>query len=238
MRSPNFSLINTNPTKKSSTVLVSAAFQVLFVAVLLAIPLIFTDALPRTMLSTMLVAPPPPPPPPPPAAAPVRVIQKQVHIDPHMAPVRIPNKVVILKEAPTPPPTMGDSNGVPGGIPGGSVGVLGGVIGGVGNGPIPPPAPHVERIRQGGNVTAAKLTRKVDPVYPPLARQTRITGTVRLHAIIGKNGNIQALEVVSGHPLLIGAAMSAVQQWKYSPTMLNGEAVEVDTTIDVIFNLS
>jgi protein TonB len=128
--------------------------------------------------------------------------------------------------------------GVPGGVAGGSMGgVIGGVIGGMGGAP-PPPKPVQNRIRQGGSVQAALLVNKVQPVYPPLARQTRISGTVRLHAIISKSGSIQSLEVISGHPLLVRAAMDAVQQWRYKPTLLNGEPVEVDTTIDVIFSLN
>jgi protein TonB len=75
-------------------------------------------------------------------------------------------------------------------------------------------------------------------VYPPLARQTRISGTVRLHAIIAKDGTVQQLEVLSGHPLLVQAALDAVRQWRYQPTLLNGEPVEVDTTVDVIFSLN
>ena len=75
-------------------------------------------------------------------------------------------------------------------------------------------------------------------MYPPLARQTRINGTVRLHAIIAKDGSIQQLEVISGHPLLQQSALDAVRQWRYQPTLLNGEPVEVDTTIDVIFTLN
>jgi protein TonB len=71
-----------------------------------------------------------------------------------------------------------------------------------------------------------------------LARQTRISGTVRLHAIISKSGGVQQLEVISGHPLLVQAALDAVKQWRYRPTTLNGEPVEVDTTIDVIFSLN
>ena len=94
------------------------------------------------------------------------------------------------------------------------------------------------RIRQGGNVTAAMLINRVQPVYPPLARQTRISGTVRLHAIIGKDGSVQQLEVLSGHPLLVQSALDAVRQWRYRPTLLNNEPVEVDTTIDVIFSLN
>jgi len=144
---------------------------------------------------------------------------------------------IIKEEAEPDPNTMGMQGGVPGGVAGGSMGgVLGGVIGGAA-GP-PPPRPAQSRIRQGGAVTAASLINKVNPVYPPLARQTRVAGTVRLHAIISKQGTVQQLEVLSGHPLLVQSALDAVRQWRYRPTLLNGEPVEVDTTIDVIFSLA
>lgn len=99
----------------------------------------------------------------------------------------------------------------------------------------PKPGP---RIRIGGNVMTAKILEKVPPAYPPLARQTRIQGTVRLHAIIGKDGLVKQLEVMSGHPLLVQSALDAVRKWHYQPVLLNGEAVEVDTTIDVIYALN
>jgi len=79
---------------------------------------------------------------------------------------------------------------------------------------------------------------RVQPQYPPLARQARVSGTVKLHAIIAKDGTVQELQVISGHPLLIQAALDAVRQWRYRPTLLNTEPVEVDTTIDVIFTLN
>ena len=104
--------------------------------------------------------------------------------------------------------------------------------------PPPPPKAAVTRTRVGGAVQAAKLVNRVQPVYPPLARQTRISGTVKLHAIIGKDGSVQQLQVVSGHPLLVQSALDAVRQWRYQPTLLNGEPVEVDTEIDVIFSLA
>ena len=85
---------------------------------------------------------------------------------------------------------------------------------------------------------AARLVNRVQPMYPPLARQTRISGTVRLHAIIGKNGAVEQLQVVSGHPLLVQSALDAVRQWRYQPTLLNGDPVEVDTEIDVVFSLA
>jgi len=132
----------------------------------------------------------------------------------------------------------GMAGGVPGGVAGGSAGgVLGGVIGGAGGAP-PPPKITPKRVTVGGNVQAARLVNRVQPLYPPLARQTRISGTVKLHAIIGKNGAVEQLQVVSGHPLLVQSALDAVRQWRYQPTLLNGDPVEVDTEIDVIFSLA
>ncbi len=95
-----------------------------------------------------------------------------------------------------------------------------------------------KRIRVGGNVAKARLLRQVRPQYPPLARQARIQGTVKLSAIIAKDGTIQKLEMTNGHPLLVPAALAAVKQWRYKPTLLNSEAVEVLTSIDVHFTLS
>ena len=98
--------------------------------------------------------------------------------------------------------------------------------------------PPGRRLRVGGNLLAAKISNRVQPVYPPLARQTRVQGVVRLHVILQNDGTVQQIEVVSGHPLLVRAAMDAVRQWCYQPTLLNGEPVEVDTIVDVVFALN
>lgn len=103
--------------------------------------------------------------------------------------------------------------------------------------PQPPVAGEVGRVQVDGNVQSARLVNKVQPVYPALARQARVEGVVRLHAIIGKDGSIEQLEVISGLPLLQQAALDAVRQWVYQPTLLEGKPVEVDTTIDVGFQL-
>jgi protein TonB len=241
----------TAKTSKPWTVLLSFLGQVGLIGVLVLIPLIFTDTLPRAQLTSFLVAPPPPPPPPPPPApAPpqvVTVVPRQFDAGRLMAPKTIPPKIADIKEEELPPPTSaGVVGGVPGGIPGGTPGgVIGGIIGSVPTAaPPPPPAKVVEkpvtpqRIRVGGNVIAANLVRKITPVYPQLAKQARIQGVVRFTAIIGKDGTIQNLTLVSGHPLLLEAARQAVSQWQYKPTLLNGEPVEVVTTIDVNFTLS
>ena len=208
------------------------------------IPLIFTEALPKGQLMFLLVAPPPPPPPPPPAAAPVQHRSKQVQTDivngELRTPTKIPKKVKMIKEDEAPPPAMaatGVVGGVPGGVPGGS---MGGVIGSVLSS-TPVAVPKIAtptRVRVSSGVSSGLLIRKVSPTYPPLARQARIQGTVVLQAQISKDGNIQNLQLISGHPMLAPAAIEAVKQWKYKPYLLNGEPVEVETQVQVNFTLA
>ena len=227
---------NKKTTHKVWTVWLSALIQALILGVLILIPLIYTSALPSAMMTTFLVAPPPPPPPPPPA---VKVIVKPqpkfIQQGKLVAPTVIPKKIQMIKEEAQ--PDVGMTGGVPGGVPGGSAGgVLGGIIGGAPGGLPPPPKP-VERLRVGGNVMQANIIHRVDPIYPQIARTAHISGSVILHAIIAKDGTIQELSVVSGPPLLQRAALDAVKQWRYKPTLLNTQPVQVDTTITVIFSL-
>ena len=227
---------NKKTTHKVWTVWLSALIQALILGVLILIPLIYTSALPSAMMTTFLVAPPPPPPPPPPAAV--------VHVKPQpkfiqqgklVAPTVIPKKIQMIKEEAQ--PDVGMTGGVPGGVPGGSAGgVLGGIIGGAPGGLPPPPKP-VEVLRVGGNVMQASLIRQVKPVYPQIAKTAHIQGTVLLHAIIAKDGTVQELQFISGPPLLMRAAMDAVKQWRYKPTLLNGQPVKVDPTISFVFTL-
>jgi len=224
--------------------LISTTLQVIFVGVLILIPLLYTEAIDvQGFSSTWLAAPPPPPPPPPPPAAaqPVRRVRTTSLMDAGKlrAPKEIPREIVILKEEPIPQDT-GVAGGVPGGVPGGQIGgVLGGVIGGVTGGVVPPP-PRAEtpsRIRVSSGVQEAKVLNRVQPSYPPLAKNARIQGTVVLEAIIAKDGSVQNLRVVEGHPMLVQSAVQAVQQWRYQPTILNNEPVEVETVINVVFKL-
>ena len=246
--------VGTGTTKKPWTVVIAFIAQIVFLTVLVIIPMIWFDVLPMASLTSFLVAPPPPPPPPPPpAAAPqvkiVHVIPRQFDAGRLMAPKTIPKEIAIIKEEELPPSTGvgGVVGGVPGGVPGGTMGgVLGGIIGSVPSAaPPPPPPPKIEkkevvpqRIKVGGNVQQAMLIAQPRPIYPPLAKQARIQGVVELNAIIGKDGTVQNLTVAKGHPLLVQAALDAVRQWRYKPTLLNGEPVEVQTTIDVNFTLS
>jgi len=101
----------------------------------------------------------------------------------------------------------------------------------------PPPPSANQNIRVGGNVQEARVLSKVQPAYPPLARQARVSGTVRVEATIGKDGRVKRAVAISGPPLLRQAAAEAVQRWKYSPGTLNGEPQEVTTQVDVAFAL-
>ncbi|HEV2714659.1 MAG TPA: energy transducer TonB [Terriglobales bacterium] len=228
--------------------LLSFTFQCLLIGTLLIVPLMFTEALPKQQLLTFLVAPPPPPPPPPAAEAVVKVV-KQIQSDllssgQLRTPSRIPEKVQMIREeeAPPPLPSMGGVvGGVPGGIPGGQLGgVIGGIISQTSSLTAAPklalPQPRRVRISQG--VTRGLLIQKIEPKYPPLALQARIWGQVVLKAIIGKNGDIKELELVSGHPVLAPAAIEAVKEWHYRPYLLNGEPVEVETIVTVNFQIS
>jgi protein TonB len=125
-----------------------------------------------------------------------------------------------------------------GGFIGGTVGSgpMGGIVGSAPG--LPPPADGTKRITIGGNIQQRKLVSQPKPVYPPLAKQAHIQGVVHLSALIGKEGNVINLTVISGHPLLIPSALDAVQQWVYHTTLLNGEPVEVVTQIDVNYTLS
>jgi periplasmic protein TonB len=227
------------------TTILSFLLQMMLLGVMILIPLIYTDALPRQQLMTFLVAPPPPPPPPPPpaATAPVKIIKVQSDIinGELRTPTKIPQKVAIIKEDEAPPSTnvAGVVGGVPGGVPGGQ---MGGVIGGIiSSTPVAVPkvaTPTPTKIRVSQGVAAGNLLHEVKPMYPQIAKAARVSGAVVLQASISKDGSIQNLKVVSGHPMLVQSALDAVKQWRYKPYMLNGEPVEVETQITVNFTLA
>ncbi|HEX9121484.1 MAG TPA: TonB family protein [Terriglobales bacterium] len=223
--------------------MLSFVLQAILLGILILIPLIYTEALPKQQLMTFLVAPPPPPPPPPPPAATqikvVKQIISEINDGQLRTPTKIPEKVQMIKEEEAPPAAGigGVVGGVPGGIPGGQ---MGGVIGGIISS-TPVAVPKVAtptRVRVSQGVSQGLLIHQVKPNYPPLARQARIQGSVVLQAVIAKDGTIQGLRVVSGHPMLTGSAVEAVKQWRYKPYFLNGEPVEVETVVTVNFTLA
>jgi len=223
--------------------MLSLVLQIFLIGVMILIPLIYTEALPKQQLMTFLVAPPPPPPPPPPPAAvpvkAVKVVQTDVINGQLRTPTKIPEKIAMIKEEDTPPPMAsmgGVVGGVPGGVPGGQ---MGGVIGGIISsslGAVPKVATP-QRVRVSSGVTQGNLINKVQPVYPAIAKNARIQGSVVLQAIISKTGVVENLRAISGHPMLIPSAVEAVKQWRYKPYYLNGEPVEVETTVTVNFTL-
>jgi protein TonB len=222
------------------TTVLSFLIQCALIGVLVLIPLIYTEALPAKAMLTTLVAPPPPPPPPPPPTP--QVVVKKVSTDiidgALRTPTKIPDKIKKIVEEEAPPPVTSSNMGVIGGVgtPGGSPGgVLGGVLASANSA-----APRIEvrKLRVSAGVQASKLISQPKPMYPPIAKQARVQGTVVLAATISKSGTIDNLRVVSGHPMLTQSALQAVRQWRYQPTYLNGEPVEVETTINVNFSLT
>jgi periplasmic protein TonB len=229
---------------KWATIPLAYVVQIVLVGVLVLIPLIHAEALPKTWLWHAVVSAPPPPAAP---AAPTakRAARRLIADDKLLAPVKIPTSIAQIHDEPL--PTEGEAQltpGVPDGIPGGfSGGVPGGIIGTGPWSPPPPPPPVLKpqkprMIRIGGQVIAAKVLYKPKPDYPALARMARIQGQVVLEAVIAKDGSIRELRALSGHPLLVRAALDTVQHWRYLPTLLDGEPVEVLTEITVNFSLA
>jgi periplasmic protein TonB len=239
-----------NSGSKLFDILISLTMNLAVLAAPVLAGLYFTDTINLKQLeSTFLVAPPPPPPPPAPAvmavkAPPTRRVFE--HAGKLLAPTAIPKNVAEIKEAPLPSDVDG-AGGVPGGVPGGVAGgSLGGVIGGIiGGASSAIPAPSVPKesksrapVRLGGRVRAPRVIHRVEPAYPPLARQTHTQGTVVIEAVLDESGNVVEMKVISGHGLLIAAALEAVRQWKYEPTCLNEQPVAVQMNINVTFTLS
>src|SRR5467141_674964 len=207
---------------------------------LLLMPLYFSQGLDLQRFNmTLLVAPLPPaaaPPPPPPAA-----VARVVHTTPKTftpgkltAPSFVPKVVAIASDtAPPEEALMGMPGGVPGGITGGH---LGGVMNGVAAPAVPASEGPKQPVRVGGNVKPPRLLSGPAPIYPILAKQSRIQGIVVIEAIIDEHGNVIEMHAISGHPLLIPAAMKAVSQRKYEPTILDGEATPVNLRVEVTFH--
>ena len=222
--------------RKRWAVVISATLQSACLLILIIVPLIYTEELPGTIFKTTWVGPPETAPRTAAQAPTERVSTHRVPasiLGVVMAPRRIPPRVDMIEEPPLP------SEGIPGQGPIGdnanfdllSVAPSAEIV----KRPVVPSVP--QRVPVTSTIEAAKLISRVQPAYPQLAIQARIQGNVVLHAIIGRDGQVSELQVLSGHPLLVSAAVEAVRQWRYSPTLLNGQAVEVETTITVSFVL-
>jgi protein TonB len=218
--------------------------QLFILAILVLIPLIYTRALPKALLNMIVTAPTPPP-----AAAPAVPVQRgttnstgrRLQRDIFTQPPSVPVGVMVISQPAAPPDTgANEVTAVPGGVGNETPnGALQGVLN-IGTPPAAPPTAHPiqQRIVRPSNIQQAKLINQPLPVYPVLAREAGVQGSVVLHAIIAKDGRVGELTVISGHPMLIQAALDAVRQWRYQPTLLNNEPVEVDTTITVVFTMA
>ena len=230
-----------NRSRRGYTTLISFAVQTLGVAVLLSLPLLYTQALPQLQMMASIVAPGPPPPAAPAAAHAARQSTSNLSTTGQVIEPRfVPREIQQIIDTTAPPPVDISGLQVQGGT--GEPGARNGVFDSIGNGlrniaPPPPPSPSGAQIRV-SQVMEGNLIYSVKPQYPPLARQARIQGTVLLRAIISREGRIENLQVLSGHPLLVQAAIDAVRQWRYRPCYLNGEPIEVETQVTVNFTLA
>jgi protein TonB len=183
----------------------------------------------------------------PPAEPPARhqnvtsIVQSNLADNVLIAPREVPKHVSIIEEPSAPPQMNFNHSGVPGGTGDGSPDGIWRSLGDSMNHaaplPVPAPGPTVRAFRT-SRMLEGSLIRRVQPVYPPLARSARVQGSVVLSALISKAGTMENLRVLSGHPLLVAAALEAVRQWRYRPYILNAEPIEVETQITVSFSLS
>jgi len=220
-------------------------------AALLILPLYFTTGLNFQKVNLTYLAPPPPLAAPPPApmasssvaARPIRVTPVPVYTPGKLtAPTFIPKAIASTPGSDTTPldeALMGVPGGVSEGVPGGQVG---GVLGGALNGVAPPAPPVAEGpkvpVRVGGNVKPPRLLFGPEPEYPALAKQSRLTGVVIIEAVIDEHGKVTGMRLVSGHPLLVQAALSAVSKRRYEPTVLDGEPTPIDLRVEISFSFS
>ena len=220
----------------------SLGVQSVVIGLLLLIPLLTTVGLPssRVLQPPMSFGAPPPPARQIERQNRTTVAQSNLADNVPITPQSIPPTVAIVNEV-GPPPQVSYNTG-PGGEGSTGDGTGGGVWKGLGMGrpavaPLPPPSPAIHTFRT-STILEVSLIRRVQPLYPPLARSVRVQGAVVLAALIGKEGTIENLRLISGHPMLVPAAIAAVSQWRYRPYILNGEAIEVETQITVNFILS
>jgi protein TonB len=227
-------------TRRSRTTLTSFALQAMVTATLLLIPMIRPIALPflKPLATPVILVPPPGPPPSAQSHAIERPAESKLAQGVLIMPRTIPTHIRDIQEESGPlqvalsGPYIVGSTGA--GDPSGILHALGkpsSIL------PVPAP-PAVARPPRVSHMMEGNLIRRVQPDYPPIARSARIQGQVVLAAIISKEGTIENLRALAGHPMLVHAALEAVSQWRYRPYILNNEPVEVETQITVNFSLS
>lgn len=230
----------TNRSRQGWTTLASFVLQALAVGIVVSLPLLYTEGLPKLHLVSVGAPIGPPPGRRAPANQRPATGRPQSVLRPNIfsAPPVIPRWI---SRDPDPAPAA-EAFACPTCVPGGPAtpGVHNWVIDSIGNSaavapPPPKPVAHPPRVSR---MMEGNLVYKVQPVYPPMARSARIQGPVVLRAIISRSGAIENLQVLTGHPLLVKAAIDAVSQWRYRPYILNDEPVEVETQITVNFILA
>lgn len=217
----------------------SFAVEFLLLALAILAPLLYTEALPRQVLNIVELPTPPDAAPAPRTSSVVShpTTRSELNNGRIMLPSTIPRRVQEIHDEPAGDSNLnGSSDGVGGAPPNGSpTGVIASLFRAAPQ-PMAKTMP-LSAVRVSSGVAEGLLIRQVRPQYPALARSARIQGTVILQAMIGKDGSIEKVRLLSGHPLLVQAAVEAVRQWRYRPYLLNNEPVEVDTTIQVNFTL-
>lgn len=242
-----YSLVESEPHSlvkpRSATASLSLVVHAVLIAAAVIVPLFMEDVLPipdetlrAFFVAPVEVAPPPPPPPPPPAGV------RSAHRAPaapqpapdakFVAPVEIPAEILPEESL-----DLGLIGGVPGGVEGGVPGgVVGGVVGGLPQTVVaPPPPPKVVRV--GGAITPPQLIKRVQPKFPVLAEQARLSGIVIIEAYVDVHGRVKSTTVLRGAPLFDEPAVEAVKQWRYKPLLLNGQPTEFIVVVTVMFNL-
>ena len=221
------------------TTAISFAMQAAVGTAVVLMSLLYTESLPIRTLVDTLEAPPPPAAQAAPAERATNAATQRSEIDNGVLipPREIPRAIATIHDQQNElGPSSPAAPGVPYGVTGASSNNLLTEL--LRPSVVPPRVAPPMKVRVSAGVAQGLLIREVKPQYPPLARQARIQGTVVLQAVIGKDGTVQDLRVVSGHPLLTAAAIDAVKQWLYRPYYLNGEPVMVDTQINVVFTLT
>ena len=219
--------------------LTSLGVQALAALFLLLLSMIGTTALPplRPLSPPVSLAPPPGPPPPPSHPQSTAISRSKMLGNVTLAPRRIPIRAQNVVDDPTPPQLGASGPYAPGSTGSGDPnGILKSIATGA-NPALPPPPPPAHMVRL-SRMRERDLIYRVKPEYPSLARSARIQGPVVLEAVISRQGTIENLRVLTGHPMLVRAAVDAVIQWRYRSCVLNNEPVEVETQITVNFSLS
>lgn len=216
---------------------VSFAGQIIVLSALLLLSLLYTETLPTQRWINVLQAPPPPPSAPASRSVAIASNRSGALSDPLVVPSEIPKSIGMVRTERTAPgtPPSGIAGDILGSVPENSIGIVNSLLR-----PATPVLPRLapQKVRVSSGVAEGMLIHQVKPPYPVAAKMARVEGSVALQAVIGKDGSIQNLRVISGHPLLTSAALEAVKQWRYKPYYLNGEPVEVETQIVVNFLLT